>query len=131
MTNYKNNPAFTLVELLVVVIIIGILVASAAVSYQDVKKKQQYNAAVGMVNALAGVAKNYYIAQGSYVGTTSTQNTNTIYGTNIIDSYFHDYTIVPAGASFNVRVLSGSGADAATYIFHPNGTLSSCAGACV
>ena len=61
-----NNKAFTLVELLVVVLIIGILAAIAVPQYQKAVRKANYTKAKDLVNSINMAQESYYLANGSY-----------------------------------------------------------------
>lgn len=129
----KKKEGFTLIELMVVVVIVGVLSALATASYIKTKRYAEYKGALANVYALAAAAKNYYLSMGSYPWTADTAATNTLYGTRIIDSTFHEYRIQSSGSPCQIVVCyasgDGTGTDTATYIFNLNGTLSSCGGA--
>jgi prepilin-type N-terminal cleavage/methylation domain-containing protein len=62
----KNKKAFTLIEMLVVVVIIAILAAIALPQYQKVLEKAKSAEAVTYVRALANAEKLYYLANNEY-----------------------------------------------------------------
>lgn len=128
----KKKEGFTLIELMVVVIIIGVLSALATANYAKVKRYAEYKGALANVYALAAAAKNYYLTMNSYPATADTAATNTLYGTRIIDSTFHGYKIQATGTPCQMVVYyapgDGAGTDTATYIFNLNGSLNSCGG---
>ena len=61
-----NNKAFTLVELLVVVLIIGILAAIAVPQYQKAVAKSRLATLKSITNSLASAQERYYLANDEY-----------------------------------------------------------------
>ena len=66
-----NKKAFTLVELLVVVLIIGILAAIAVPQYRKAVLKSQSMQAVTLLKSLVDAEEAYYLAHGEYTGNLS------------------------------------------------------------
>ena len=62
----KLNKGFTLLELLVVVLIIGILAAIAIQKYQLVVDKTKYSQAMTLLAALNSAQNRYILANGSF-----------------------------------------------------------------
>jgi len=68
----KNlNKGFTLLELLVVVLIIGILASIALPQYQVVVKKAQLADYISMVKALHTAEESYFLVHGQYTSDLS------------------------------------------------------------
>ncbi len=84
-----NNNAFTLVELLIVVVIVGILSAVALPQFFSQTKKAAATEGTQQASAIAKQAAGYYLERGTlgtvdadcsdYAGTIKTDNTNFTY----------------------------------------------------
>ena len=62
----KTNKAFTLVELLVVVLIIGVLAAIALPQYQKVIERSKSAQAISLIKATAQAIESYRLSNGDY-----------------------------------------------------------------
>ncbi|MDW7728820.1 MAG: prepilin-type N-terminal cleavage/methylation domain-containing protein [Bacillota bacterium] len=63
---HKNQKGFTLVELMVVVVIIGILVAIAIPVYQGIQANARNSACSANIRTLSGAVAQFYTEVGSY-----------------------------------------------------------------
>ncbi len=61
-----DNKAFTLIEMLIVVLIIGILAAIVLPQYQLASYRSKYATMSSLVRALANAQEEYYMAKGEY-----------------------------------------------------------------
>jgi prepilin-type N-terminal cleavage/methylation domain len=64
MKQQKRNHGFTLVEIMIVVVIIGLLAAMAIPAFQKVRASSQQKAIVNNLRQLAGAAQQYYLEKG-------------------------------------------------------------------
>ncbi len=65
----KNQGGFTLVELMIVVIIVGILAAVAIPMYQGATERAKASEAVAALGTIRGAMRVFYAEHGTYVGT--------------------------------------------------------------
>ena len=70
MTPLRNHKAFTLLELLVVVLIIGVLAAVALPQYQMTVAKARFTELKVVTKYVAEFAQAYYLEHGTYEGAT-------------------------------------------------------------
>ncbi|MFA6962351.1 MAG: prepilin-type N-terminal cleavage/methylation domain-containing protein [Opitutaceae bacterium] len=80
MKNIRSNKGFTLVEIMIVVVIIGLLAAMAIPAFQKVRASSQDKAVLNNLRQLSSAADQYFLEKGvstvSYddlVGTNSSQ----------------------------------------------------------
>ena len=77
MQRTNNQKGFTLVELMVVVVIIGILVAIAVPIYNNVSEKAKQNTHDANVRILTGAGTSYYAGLNGALTATETWNAST------------------------------------------------------
>jgi type IV pilus assembly protein PilA len=113
----KNiNRAFTLVEIMIVVVIIGLLAAMAIPAFQKVRRNSQDKAVLNNARQLSAGADQYYLENGlssvllsSLIGPTSYVKA---LNTAAQESY-------PAGFSQGTTITIGSVAGARTITYAP------------
>ena len=110
----KSNKGFTLVEIMIVVVIIGLLAAMAIPAFQKVRQSSQDKAVMNNTRQLAAAADQYFlengvssVTQGSLVGST-----NYVKSLNLVanETYPAGYTQGQA-----ITVLGVAGARTITY----------------
>ncbi|MEY3761039.1 MAG: hypothetical protein RIR39_2530 [Pseudomonadota bacterium] len=96
----NKQKAFTLIELMITVAIVGILASIAIPSYQDSVMKSRRADAKGALLSLANTMERNFTTTNSYVGITPT---NTDYYTITITATASSYTLsaAPAGTQAN------------------------------
>ncbi|NNJ92710.1 MAG: prepilin-type N-terminal cleavage/methylation domain-containing protein [Gammaproteobacteria bacterium] len=96
MNGYKKQTGFTLVELIVVIIILGILSATALPKFLDVTEKAHYSAVAGAAGGLgAGVA--LFHAQWVANGHTGIEANVQGFGASDVDSNANGWPVDVAG----------------------------------
>lgn len=66
---FKNKKGFTLLELLVAVLIIGILAGVALPQYQMAAMKSRYSTLMDMVRVISDAEERYYLSHDKYTAT--------------------------------------------------------------
>ena len=64
MKKNTSSQGFTLVEIMIVVVIIGLLAAMAIPAFQKVRTSSQDKAVINNIRQLAGAADQYYLENG-------------------------------------------------------------------
>jgi len=67
----KKNKGFTLVEIMIVVVIIGLLAAMAVPAFQQVRKSSTEKATLNDLRQIAAAADQYFLDQGENSVTTT------------------------------------------------------------
>ena len=120
----KNQGGFTLVELMIVVIIVGILAAVAIPMYQGATERAKASEAVAALGTIRGAMRVYYAEHGTYVNANFIDNAQVTAGnildvsdTDLLGRYFSSecYTFdgAPTAAAYSIE-CDGS-ASTATY----------------
>jgi len=71
-TNMDRAPGFTLMELIITMVIVGILAAIAIPSYQDSVKKAKRSDAQGALLSFANAMERHFTTNGTYLGAGTT-----------------------------------------------------------
>ena len=114
--NTRSNKGFTLVEIMIVVVIIGLLAAMAIPAFQKVRTSSQDKAVLNNARQLSAAADQYYLENG--VSTVDSSNligaTNYVKAINTVakESY-------PAGFSQGITITIGAIAGARTVTYAP------------
>ena len=109
----NSNQGFTLVEIMIVVVIIGLLAAMAIPAFQKVRVASQDKAVLNNARQMAAAADQYYLENGatsanssSLVGATNyVKALNTVASESYPDAYTQGITITIAGVA-NARTIT-------------------------
>jgi type IV pilus assembly protein PilA len=110
----KSKKGFTLVEIMIVVVIIGLLAAMAIPAFQKVRSTSQEKAVTNNLRQLASAAQQYFLEEG-----TTTVATTALVGAN---KYINSLEQVasetyPTSISATDTQLTTTGTPAVTYTF--------------
>ena len=108
-TSLRTSKGFTLVEIMIVVVIIGLLAAMAIPAFQKVRQSSQDKAVLNNARQLAAAADQYYlengvssVSQGDLVGASNyVKALNTVAG----ETYPIGYT---QGVTVTIDAVAGS-----------------------
>lgn len=105
--NQSSSKGFTLVEIMIVVVIIGLLAAMAIPAFQKVRQSSQDKAVLNNVRQLAAAADQFFLENGtatvaltSLVGPTAyIKALNTVASESYPDNYTQGVTITVGGVA--------------------------------
>jgi type IV pilus assembly protein PilA len=101
----KSSKGFTLVEIMIVVVIIGLLAAMAIPAFQKVRASSQDKAVLNNLRQLSSAADQYFLEKGvSQVGSSVLVGTNS-------SQYIKQVQTV-AGEAYTATIAQGSGVTA-------------------
>ena len=113
--NNRSNKGFTLVEIMIVVVIIGLLAAMAIPAFQKVRQASQDKAVLNNARQLSAAADQYYLEYGgssvsvdSLVGSTNyVKALNTVASETYPGVYTQGVTITITGVA-SLRTITYS-----------------------
>ncbi|MBF0571811.1 MAG: prepilin-type N-terminal cleavage/methylation domain-containing protein [Candidatus Omnitrophica bacterium] len=98
-----GKKGFTLIEIIIVMVIIGVLAAIVVSGFSAIIADQAYNAAKNNVAVIMNAQNNYYLNHGSYcIGSTSCSNLTSINNSlsvNIRDDYYTYACSIPTASN--------------------------------
>jgi type IV pilus assembly protein PilA len=105
--NPHSTKGFTLVEIMIVVVIIGLLAAMAIPAFQKVRQSSQDKAVLNNARQLSAASDQYFLENGvstvlstNLVGATNyVKAVNTVAGETYPDGYTQGITITIAGVA--------------------------------
>jgi type IV pilus assembly protein PilA len=108
-TQNRSNKGFTLVEIMIVVVIIGLLAAMAIPAFQKVRQSSQDKAVLNNARQLSAAADQYYLENGvsSVASTALVGATNYVKAINTVanETYPAGYT---QGVTITITGVAGS-----------------------
>jgi type IV pilus assembly protein PilA len=113
--NIRTKKGFTLVEIMIVVVIIGLLAAMAIPAFQKVRQSSQDKAVLNNARQLSAAADQYYLENGvstvlsvNLIGATNyVKAVNTVAAETYPDTFTQGITVTIAGIA-GVRTVTYS-----------------------
>lgn len=106
----RKEKGFSLVELVIVVVIIGILATFAMPTYRNTQKKVLVNEAQSNLKLVRAAERIYRMETGGYIGCADTATVNNNLKLSIPGSSKWSYKVVGASASAFTAKAKGAGA---------------------
>ncbi len=107
----KSTKGFTLVELVIVIVIVGILSVVAVPVYKGYTKKAMATEGKALLGAINTSQKVYFAEWANFVGPTQSAVLDVDARTN---KYFTTYTLSSTGAAFTASTIGANGATGIT-----------------
>ena len=118
----KNEKGFTLIEMMVVVIIVGVLAAIAVPTYTGYVKRATTAEATSTCGAIWG-AMQIYALELPLVDAGDRVAIDTLYNINTSGAVYYDYAVVVTGdTTITATGRSGTRAEGVTVVFDPLAT---------
>lgn len=131
LSRLHNRKGFTLIELMIVVVIIGILAALAIPRYTEATLKAKKSECQSVLKQIYTLERAF--RQGSPVGVYCDDIDDPVLGFDYPVGRKFDYTIVSADAASFCATATGNGTDAeidATVVYHIDETMAITEGGC-
>lgn len=101
LSTFRSRGAFTLVEIMIVVAIIGLLAAVAIPNLITARKKAQRQACIMNMKAIAGAKENWALDYKK--GDADAPSDGDLFGR---DKYIENRPVCPAGGSYNIGAVA-------------------------
>lgn len=118
----QNNQGFTIVELVITVIVIGILVSMASFSYNRVQMDARNSARASKIQIISEALEKYYGAKGEYPGCLAMTQSGSQVSANVLVGIELNVLVAPKAPASTTNsitctaLVSGSGTDAFAYV---------------
>jgi len=118
MRSLRNSKGFTLIELMIVVVIIGILAALAIPRFTQASARAKEKEADGILKQIYTLENAYFANNGAYAATSADLQTvgwdpNTLLGLKNYNAPTvtgaPPYTMTPTGTGYNGRCIDANG----------------------
>ena len=121
MKNRKSEIGFTLIEMMVVVIIVGLLAAIAVPSYTSYVRRATTTEATSICGAI-WTAVEIYSIEGVPVDANGNAQIDTVYNVGLGATVYYTYAVSTADTTITASGKPGTRAEGLTVTMHPNAT---------
>ena len=124
MNTVRSNKGFTLVEIMIVVVIIGLLAAMAIPAFQKVRTSSIEKTLVNDASKLASAANQYFMETGTSVIQLGVDPVSGSVGGAVMSSYVHQISkgnVFPAALTAGVSFTGSNAGLGATLNFTQEG----------
>jgi len=96
----RDSKGFTLVELMVVLLIIGILVAIAIPIYNKTQDNAKQKACAATIRTIEGAVAQYAIENNKNMADIDTDDSTTVY--DLLKDYLKEQPVCPSGGKYTI-----------------------------
>lgn len=127
-TRQHEQSGFTIVELLIVVVVIGILAAITIVAYNGISQRGRDSARSSDTAAIKKAIELYNVDNGKYptVGSTDTGYDSSILASTLVPTYISKLPTDPKTGNFNYQYVYGPAANNSYAVLVSYETKSAC-----